>query len=137
MAADAGDGHDTVLEWLPQRLEDGPLELRKLVEKKHAAVRECAGSAPARASSVPAPATASLPRGPQAGPSAGGCRGRAGVYGAFGAQTTGSSRRVTSSSCSAVIFGIGQKPFRAAHTRRERRATVIVTPESRLSHGAT
>ena len=133
-------------------------------------------SAPARASSGPAPAIASLPRGPQAGPSAGGAAGvrtheRATVpyvcedgpamvlldprsalsfftsrprvsrrrsdpesyrsyavltvmilgicghslqrvqhgaprYGAFGAQTTGSRSRVTSSSCSAVIFGI-------------------------------
>jgi hypothetical protein len=36
-----------------------------------------------------------------------------------------------------VTFGISISPLRAAHTCRDSRAIVIVTPDKRLSHGAT
>jgi hypothetical protein len=38
--SDAGDGDDTILQRLPEGLEDGARELRKLVEEKHAAMRK-------------------------------------------------------------------------------------------------
>jgi len=42
MPAREGDRDDAVLERLAEGLEDGTWELGKLVEKEHAAVRECA-----------------------------------------------------------------------------------------------
>ncbi len=39
-AAGAADGHDLVLDRLPQHLEDAVAELRQLVEEEHAAVAE-------------------------------------------------------------------------------------------------
>jgi len=43
MTSDPRDGDDPVLERLSERLEDGPRELRKLVEQEDTVMRECAG----------------------------------------------------------------------------------------------